>query len=122
MFSIIGYIISIIFISFVVTILVEYTKRLSFIGKLVKFFNDKVKKVSWYQIESILIALIIFVILNLLGATALTILAILLNAIIIGLLSNGIFTYELVKSLLLKLKITSQIAQIINKKTKKINK
>ena len=108
MFEIIGYLLSLILISFVVTILVEYTKRFGFIKKMVTFFNNKIKKLSWYQLEAILIAVIILLILNLLNAITLGGFAIILNSIIIGLLSNGIFTYELVKSILLKFKITSQ--------------
>lgn len=108
MFEILGYLISLLIISFVVTILVEYTKRFTFIEKAVKFFNNKVKKVSFYQFESVIIALIILILLNILGAVALGIFALILNAIIIGFVSNGIFTYKLVKSLLLKFKITSQ--------------
>jgi hypothetical protein len=108
MFEIIGYLLSLILISFIVTIIVEYTKRFKFIEKMVVFFKDKVKKLSWYQLEAILIAIIILLILNLLNAITIGNFAIILNAIIIGLLSNGIFTYEIVKALLLKFKITSQ--------------
>ncbi len=108
MFEIIGYLISLIVISFIVTVLIEYTKRFGFIEKMVIFFDKKVKKLSWYQLESILIAIIILLVLNILNATAISGFAIILNAIIIGLLSNGIFTYKVVKSLLLKFKITSQ--------------
>ena len=108
MFEILGYLISLVIIAFVVTILVEYTKRFGFIEKLVVFFNEKIKKLSWYQLEAILLAIIILLILNVLNATAIGGFAIILNAIVIGLLSNGIFTYEIVKSILLKFKITSQ--------------
>lgn len=108
MFEILGYLISLVIIAVVVTIAVEWTKRFGFIEKLVVFFNEKVKKLSWYQLEAILLAIIVLLVLNLLNATAIGGFAIILNAIIIGLLSNGIFTYEIVKSILLKFKITSQ--------------
>lgn len=108
MFEIIGYLISLIIISIVVTIGVEYTKRFGFIETMVEFFDTKVKKLSFYQVESIVIAMIILIILNILGAIVLGTFAVILNSLVIGFLSNGIFTYEIIKSLLLKLKITSQ--------------
>jgi len=116
MFEIFGYIISIIIIAFIVTILTEYTKRFKFIEGAVKFFTEKVKKVSWYQVESILIALIILIIFNLLNIISLGTFAVILNAIVIGFLSNGIFTYQFVKDLLLKLKITAKIIELIETK------
>lgn len=106
MFEIIGYLLSLVLISIVVTIAVEYTKRFKFTETMVNFFNDKVKKLSWYQVESMLIAIVILIILNLLGAVTLGTLAIILNGIVIALLSNGIFTYEIVKIILAIFKIT----------------
>ena len=106
MFELIGYLISLVIISFVVTILVEFTKRFGFIEKLVEFFEDKVKIITFYQFEAYIVSVIVLVILNLLGAITLGTLAVLLNSLVIALLSNGLFTYDVVKFVLTKLGIT----------------
>jgi len=105
MFEVIGYLITIFLISLVVTVLVEYTKKFNLIKTLYSFFIEKVKIINFYQLESILISLLLLIILNLLEAINISLLALILNSIIIGLLSNGIFTYDVVKILLEKLKL-----------------
>jgi len=118
MFDILGYIISIIIVAVATTLLVEYTKRYGFIQKLVELFAKKIKKIAWYQVESILIALIILIILNTLNAVTIGGFALILNALIIGFLANGIFTYQIVKDIMSMFKITSKIIEKIeNKKT-----
>ncbi len=97
MFEILGYLISLIIISVVVTILVELSKKIKFTDKLANFFTTKVKKLSWYQVDTFLISVIVLIVLNILGAVTLGIIALILNAIIITLLSNGIFTYGIFK-------------------------
>lgn len=127
MFELFGYVISLVLVAFIVTLLTEFIKRFSFITKIAEWFGTKVKKVSWYQVEAILIALIILLILSMLDAIAIGGFAILLNAIIIGFMSNGIFTYQIVKEFMLKFKITSKIiekieavkSKVVKKMTKK---
>ena len=113
MFELFGYVISLVLVAFIVTLLTEFIKRFSFISQVAEWFESKVKKVSWYQVESILIALIILFILSILNAITIGWFAIILNAIIIGFLANGIFTYQIVKDLMLKFKITAKIIEKI---------
>jgi len=113
MFELLGYLISLILLAIVVTLLTEYTKKLGFITKLSEWFAGKIKFISWYQFEAILIALILLNVLGLLNAITLGTFALILNAIVIGLISNGIFTYQFIKGLMLKLKITAKIIEII---------
>lgn len=122
MFELFGYVIGLVLVAFIVTLLTEFLKRFSFITKIAEWFGTKVKKVSWYQVESILITLIILIILSILEAITLGVFAIILNAIIIGFISNGIFTYQVVKNLMLKLGITSKIIEIIETVKPKISK
>lgn len=122
MFEIFGYLLGLIVLAILVTLLTEYTKRFKFIAKLTEWFISKIKFISWYQFEAILIAVIILIILNLLNAASLGFFALILNAIVIGLLANGIFTYPIVKSLLLKFKITKIIEIIETKTTKRVAK
>lgn len=122
MFELFGYVIGLVLVAFIVTLLTEFLKRFSFITKIAEWFGTKVKKVSWYQVESILITLIILIILSILEAITLGVFAIILNAIIIGFISNGIFTYQVVKDLMLKLGITSKIIEIIETVKPKISK
>ena len=107
MFSILGYIISIIIIAVVTAGITNWTKRFGVIQKLDKLFDGKIKQVKWYQVESILIALLILIILNALNIMTIGSFTLILNAVAIGFLSNGIFTYPLFQLLMLKLKITS---------------
>ena len=121
MFELLGYLISLILLAIVVTLLTEYTKKLGFITKLSEWFVSKIKFISWYQFEAILIALILLIVLGLLNAITLGTFALILNAIVIGLISNGIFTYSFIKGLMLKFKITSKIIEIIEP-VKKVSK
>jgi len=116
MFDILGYLISIILVAIVTTLLVEFTKRYGFIQKMVELFETKIKKIAWYQVESILIALIILIILNTLNAVTIGGFALILNALIIGFLANGIFTYPIVKDIMSMFKITSKIIEKIEEK------
>ena len=113
MFELFGYVISLILIAFITTLLTEYVKRFGVIAKIQEWFESKIKKVSWYQVEAILISYIILIILSILNAITIGWFALILNAIIIGFISNGIFTYQIVKDLMLKFKITSKIIEII---------
>ena len=122
MFELFGYVIGLVLVAFIVTLLTEFIKRFSFITKIAEWFGTKVKKVSWYQVESILITLIILIILSILDAITLGVFAIILNAIIIGFMSNGIFTYQFIKDLMLKFKITSKIIEKIEAVKPKISK
>jgi hypothetical protein len=109
MFDILGYLISIIIIAFVTTLAVEFTKRYGFIQKMVTLFETKIKKIAWYQVESVLIALIVLIIFNALNAVTIGGFALILNALIIGFLANGIFTYPIIKDVMLMFKFTAKI-------------
>ena len=122
MFDILGYLVSIIIVAFATTLLIEYTKRYSFIQRMVKLFEEKIKKIAWYQVESILIALLILILLNTLNAITIGGFSLILNALIIGFLSNGIFTYQFVKDILSMFKITSKIIENIEKKDSVVTK
>lgn len=113
MFELLGYLISLIVLAIAVTLLTEYTKKSGFITKLAEWFVSKIKFISWYQFEAIVIAWILLIVLGLLNAITLGTFALILNAIVIGLISNGIFTYQFIKGLMLKLKITAKIIEII---------
>lgn len=105
MFNVLSYLISLILFSIGTTVLVEWLKRFEIMNKLVIFFNEKIKFIKFYQFFSIIISIILLIIFNLLQAIELTWISTLLNGIIIGFLSNGIFTYDLVQKILTILKI-----------------
>lgn len=95
MFNLLGFVASILLLCVGIMIAIEYLKKLSFILKIEKWFSSKTTKVSFYQILTFLLSIVLLVILNWFNAVDLTFIPVILNSLLITFSANGVYTWYL---------------------------
>lgn len=94
MFDLVGFIISIFIMCVIVMAVLQLVKKLSFVQSIAKWFDGKIKRISFYQVLSFIIAIVALIVAGWFAAIEpLTTIQLLLNALLITFSANGVYTW-----------------------------